>query len=91
MTPAPKYRDSVGEWAIVAIVVIVLGVAATGTRLESAPMMPVLTQAMMVSPISPDRLASQTRMISPIGRNCVRAEGNDHAQCALPDASIAPD
>ena len=92
MMRAPNSRDSLGEWGIIAIVVIVLGVAATSTRLESsAPMTPVLSQALMVSPISPDRVASNTRMISPIGRNCVRKASNDTTQCALPDERAALD
>jgi hypothetical protein len=70
MTPQRKPSDSIAEWAIVALVVVVLGVAATGTRHEPA------------SPtLSIDEIAARVRMQSPIVRECVRAPDHGGAAC----------
>jgi hypothetical protein len=52
---APRRSDSIAEGVIVALVVVVLGVAATGVRLEPVP-----------QGASVDRLAAQVRMQMPI-------------------------
>jgi hypothetical protein len=57
-----RNRDSLAEWSIVALVVIVLGIAASRTDLEPSSS----TSATV------DRLAAQVRMTSPIARDCVR-------------------
>ena len=66
--PMPLYqnarnRDSLAEWAIVALVVIVLGIAASRTDLDPSSHVPSATV---------DRLAAQVRMTSPIARDCLR-------------------
>ena len=61
-----RNRDSLAEWAIVALVVIVLGVAAARTNLDPSPSIPSATV---------DRLAAQVRMQSPIARDCTRDAG----------------
>jgi hypothetical protein len=53
---------------IVALVVVVLGVAATGVKLESAP------QAASI-----DRLAAQVRMQMPIAPDCMRSDASGDA------------
>jgi hypothetical protein len=71
MIPQRKPSDSIAEWAIVALVVVVLGVAATGTRFEPA------------SPtLSIDELAARVRMQAPIARECVRVPDPGGAPCA---------
>ena len=59
-----RNRDSFAEMAIVALVVIVLGVAASRTNLDPASQAP--------SSATIDRIASQVRMQMPIARDCVR-------------------
>ena len=54
-----RNRDSFAEWAIVALVVIVLGIAASRTNLEPAD---------GVSSATVDRIAAQVRMQMPIAR-----------------------
>ena len=68
-----RNRDSLAEWAIVALVVIVLGVAAARTNLEPARDVPSATV---------DRLAAQVRMQMPIGRDCARGADGACAQMA---------
>ena len=58
-----RNRDSLAEWSIVALVVIVLGIAASRTDLDPSSNVPSATV---------DRLAAQVRMTSPIARDCVR-------------------
>ena len=64
MTPGLKRSDSIAEWVIVALVVIVLGVAATRTNLDP----PAPTAA------SIDEIAARVRMQMPIARDCMRAD-----------------
>jgi hypothetical protein len=71
MTPGPKRSDSIAEWAIVALVVVVLGVAATQTKLE--PPTP--------STLTVDEIAARVRMQMPIARDCVRGPDNPVAAC----------
>ena len=59
----PRRRDSLAEGAIVALVVIVLGVAASRTNLEPSR---------DTSSANVDRLAAQVRMQMPIARDCAR-------------------
>jgi hypothetical protein len=61
---APRRRDSIAEGVIVALVVVVLGVAATRVRLE-----PPHQQVASV-----DRLAAQVRMQMPIAPDCMRSD-----------------
>jgi len=65
---APRRRDSIAEGAIVALVVIVLGVAATRVKLEPAPQV-----------ASIDRLAAQVKMQMPIAPNCMRSDASGDA------------
>jgi hypothetical protein len=65
---APRRRDSIAEGVIVALVVIVLGVAATRVRLEPAP-----------PPASIDRLAAQVKMQMPIASDCMRNDASGDA------------
>lgn len=65
---APSRSDSIAEGVIVALVVVVLGVAATGVKLESAP------QAASI-----DRLAAQVRMQMPIAPDCMRSDASGDA------------
>lgn len=65
---APRRRDSIAEGAIVALVVIVLGVAATRVKLEPAP------QAASI-----DRLAAQVKMQMPIASDCMRGDASGEA------------
>lgn len=57
-----KRSDSIAEGVIVAIVVIVLGIAATSTRLDPA------------SNDSVDQIAAKVRMQMPIARVCANGE-----------------
>lgn len=65
---APRRRDSIAEGAIVALVVVVLGVAATGVKLDPAPQV-----------ASIDRLAAQVRMQMPIAPDCMRSDASGDA------------
>ena len=65
---APDRRDSIAEGVIVALVVVVLGIAATRTRLEPAP-----------QPASIDRLAAQVKMQMPIATDCMRSDASGDA------------
>ena len=66
---APRRADAIAEGAIVALVVIVLGVAATRVKLEApAPQVP-----------SIDRLAAQVRMQMPIATDCMRSDATGEA------------
>jgi hypothetical protein len=67
MIPSPRRPGSIAEAAIVAIVVIVLGVAASRTKLEG--------------PDEVDRLASQVRMQSPVAYGCAPGQNPDAARC----------
>ena len=58
-----RRSDSIAEWSIVALVVLVLGIAAAGTNLEPARDVPSATV---------DRIAAQVRMTMPIARDCTR-------------------
>jgi hypothetical protein len=68
-----RNRDSIAEWSIVALVVLVLGVAAARTNLDPAH---------DGSPASVDRLAAQVRMTMPIARDCPRDASGACAQMA---------
>jgi hypothetical protein len=65
---APRRSDSIAEGVIVALVVVVLGLAATGVRLEPAP---------QVSSV--DRLAAKVRMQLPIAPDCMRRDASGEA------------
>lgn len=71
MTPGLKRSDSLAEWTIVALVVVVLGVAATQTRLERPAS----------SSLSVDEIAARVRMQMPIARECIRASDEPAAPC----------
>jgi hypothetical protein len=71
MTPGPKRSDSIAEWAIVALVVVVLGVAATQTKLEPAA----------PSTLTVDEIAARVHMQMPIARECLRGSDNPAAAC----------
>lgn len=71
MTPGLKRSDSIAEWAIVALVVVVLGVAASRTNLD--PPSP--------AGASIDEIAARARMQMPIARECVRADDSVAAPC----------
>ena len=62
----PRRSDSIAEGVIVALVVVVLGVAATGVKIEPAP-----------QGASVDRLAAQVRM--PIAPDCMRSDASGDA------------
>ena len=64
----PRRSDSIAEGVIVALVVVVLGVAATGVRLEPVP-----------QGASVDRLAAQVRMQMPIAPDCMRSDASGDA------------
>lgn len=63
-------RDRLAESTIIALVVIVLGVAATRTKLEPPPQM-----------APTDRVVAQVRMIMPLARDCARTDGENNAAC----------
>ena len=65
---APRRRDSIAEGVIVALVVVVLGVAATRVRLDPAP-----------QPAAMDRLAAQVKMQMPIATDCMRSDASGDA------------
>ncbi|MEO8485951.1 MAG: hypothetical protein ABI585_06380 [Betaproteobacteria bacterium] len=68
---APKRSDSIAEWTILVLVVMVLGFAATSAKLDPAP-----------SPtLSVDQIAKQVRMQMPIGRDCLRAGDDGGLPC----------
>ena len=75
---APRRSDSIAEGVIVALVVVVLGVAATGVKLEPAP-----------QGASIDRLAAQVRMQVPIAPDCMRRDASGEA-CRERLASLRP-
>jgi len=79
MISGPKRSDSLAEWTIVALVVVVLGVAATQTKLE--PPLPML---------SVDELAARVRMQMPIARDCVRPSDPSGAPCRSHVAASEP-
>jgi hypothetical protein len=64
----PERRDAIAEGVIVALVVVVLGVAAVRTK---------------VPPGDDDvtRVAAQVRMSSPIGRSCLPQDRSDARAC----------
>ena len=64
----PRRSDSIAEGVIVALVVVVLGVAATGVKVEPA------SQGASV-----DRLAAQVRMQMPIAPDCMRSDASGDA------------
>ena len=71
-----KNSDSIAEWVIVALVVIVLGVAASSAKLDPAPEQ--FTQV--------DQIAAKVRMQMPIARSCANGE-NPRAGCVSHVAS----
>ena len=70
-----KNSDSIAEWVIVALVVIVLGVAASSAKLDPGPQ---YTQV--------DEIAAKVRMQMPIARSCANGE-NPRAACVSHVAS----
>lgn len=79
MSSGHKRSDSLAEWTIVALVVVVLGVAATQTKLEPpAPM------------LSVDELAARVRMQMPIARDCLRPSDEPGAPCGSRVAASGP-
>ena len=63
-------RDRLAESAIIAIVVVVLGIAATRTKLEPAP-----------NAQRANRVVAEVRMIMPLARDCARSDGDNSAAC----------
>lgn len=76
MIPSPRRPDSIAEIAIVAVVVIVLGVAASRTKVDG--------------PDDVDRLAAQVRMTSPLAYACAPSRDVRGPNCPMA-ASDAPD